>query len=92
LDSRHVSNWAQILLCFVDDCYNAQTPPETIQKSDSLLDVLKLLGLQSNDNFFILDEKLFDAKIWFLKKITESFGDSEYAKQAQELLAFILNI
>ena len=93
LNRQHIANWVMILLCFVDDCYKAETPPKHIQKCESLSESLQLMGLQGNDNFFyLLDEKLCDAKIWFLQKIKLENTSPSYAQEAEELLAFIQKI
>jgi len=92
LDKKHIANWVMILLCFVDDCYNTTVAPKNIQKSQSLTESLQLLGLQGDENFYLLEEKLCDAKMWFLQKIKEECSNSSYAKEAEDLLAFILTI
>ena len=91
MKSSHVENWVRFLLCFVDDCSKAM-PPEDIQKSESMTEVLQLAGLQSLSEFFLLDEKLYSTKIWFLQKIIAESPGTDYAKDAAELIAFIMKL
>jgi hypothetical protein len=91
LSGAHIGNWVRLLLCFVEESYKSK-PPESIQKSSSLSETLQILGLQGSDSFYLLEPKLSDTKIWFLQKIIAESGKSSYAEEAQELLAFILEM
>lgn len=92
LDKDHVVNWVRFLLCFVDACYQAPISPDDIQKTESVLGTLNLVGLQNESIFYLLDQDLLDTKIWFLNKIISANYTSSYAPEASELLAFITQI
>lgn len=91
LNKNHIANWVKILMCFVEDCFVAESPPTNILRCD-LIESLQLMGLKGNEDFYLLDEKLFDAKLWFLQKIKNESTEPAYVKQAEELLAFMLKI
>jgi hypothetical protein len=91
LEKSHIDNWVRLLLCFVDDCKNAKSAPDNIQRS-SLAEVLQFLGFKGTKDFFILDKELLETKIWFLKKIKKESSRTSYAKEAADLLAFMLEM
>lgn len=91
LNKNHIANWVNILMCFVEDCFLAESPPKNISRCD-LNECLQLMGLKGDENFYLLDQKLFDAKLWFLQKIKNESTGPNYVKQAEELLNFMLEI
>jgi len=92
LNKDHIGNWVRLLLTFVDDCFNTMSVPENIHNSSSLSDVMQIMGLQGEQDFFVLDKELLEAKKWFLQKINHQSGGTVYAKEASDLLAFISEI
>ena len=92
LNADHIGNWVRFLLCFVDDCCNATIPPKDVSAVSTILEALQLVGLQSSEDFYLLDQKLYDAKMWFLQRIDGRKDGSIYGKEPSELLAFMQQI
>ena len=88
LSSAHVVNWVRFLLCFVDDCFHATSAPVDLRPAETILETFQFSGLQNIEDFYLLDQQLYNTKLWFLKKIQEREGSS-WRKEASELLAFM---
>jgi hypothetical protein len=89
LSRPHVANWVRFLLCFVDDCAKTSIVPNDLKPAETLLETLRLVGLQNKENFYLLDEHLQDTKMWFLQKIKDNTSGSNFSQEASELLAFM---
>ena len=92
LKSEHILYWASLMINFVEGCKNSEPPPQ-IAPARKLSEVLKLLNLQGRDDFFLLEPRLLDTKLWFLRKIVNSAQiDRDLAEEAVELIDFITEI
>lgn len=89
LQRDHVANWVRLLLCFVEECRLAEEPPKDVQRVGSMVDALRIIGLQSESDFYLLDEKLSATKFWFLQKVASECKTEFYGEEAAKLLAFI---
>lgn len=69
LDREHITNWVTIFMNFVD---RETSPPNDLSLAGSVAESLELLSLQGNQEFLILDQKILNAKLWFLRKIKNS--------------------
>ena len=92
LNSEHIGGWTRLLLCFVDQCQKIKIAPESIQKAESLAEVLSIIGIHGKEEFLFLDEHLCNTKIWFLRKIIQENSTGVFASEANDLLAFMLEI
>ncbi len=72
LDALHVRHWTSLLLNFVGSCKGQHVAPAFLSSAQSVKEVLMWLGLQGFDDFYLLDRKLLDTKIWLLNKISKS--------------------
>jgi len=93
LEKNHIKNWALIFLNFVETCKTSDFVPQSTRYCENITDVLSALGLGTfnGGSFQILDHTLFDAKVWFLKKLIDN-GNENICEQAQEHLEFIARI
>lgn len=92
LSTEHVLNWTRLMLNFIEGCKDA-TAPEDLTVAPTIRSVLELLNLQGSGDFYLLDKKLLDTKLWFLRKVCEtSHLDYTLLGDAHEMVEFITDI
>jgi hypothetical protein len=93
LETDHVLNWVRLFLNFIDSCKDYPEPgPSDLLETTDIKEVLRCIGLQEKEGFFILDQNLLETKKWFLKKLARNKETSVVAFEANNLLAFISQI
>jgi hypothetical protein len=88
LDEIHVRNWARLILHFVDFSRSCKSVPTDISPVKTVAELLRCLGLESDDEFVVADSEILGLKLWILRKIA-AFSDASLALEAQERLEFI---
>lgn len=100
LESRHVLNWARLMVHFVDCSVEFDKLPLDVEPAKSVDEVLYYLGLgglnpsfcdEGTEEFLVLDGDLFDLKVWFLEKLASQRG-GRTAREAKKKLEFIATI
>jgi hypothetical protein len=87
LDKTHIKNWNMLYVNFIDSMLCDPTPPENVTPANTVRETLQLLGLESQNDFFILSPDLHETKLWFLNKIIRSpHCESSFKNEAKEIL------
>lgn len=88
LDPLDIKCWAKLFLNFIENCKNRKMPDD-IQYC-SLNELLIYFGISHENEFFILDEDLYEAKIWLLERFVR-YSDT-HAIEALKILKLIQNL
>lgn len=92
LSTEHVRNWIKLIVNFVDVSMNASSPM-VLEPVKTVAEALSLLGLAGEKGqFWMLDDQLFDTKIWLLKKVLASETLNVFHEEAAEMLRFVTEI
>jgi hypothetical protein len=86
LSYDHVKNWIVLMVNFVQCCKNNPIIPADIGDAISVDEFLTLLGLKSNEAFWLLDRDILNTKIWVLERLKIWFPEAE------EILDLIINL
>lgn len=90
LSKQDVCNWVRLFILFVESSQKASMPPNLLP-AKNLDEVMEILGLTSTKSFYILDQDLYDLKIWFLNRLIQ-FGQRKYMQSAKKMKEFcVLN-
>ena len=84
LDGENIRNWVQIFVSFVDN-YKTLTMPNNL-KSVDVETTLNILGLSSSSDFYILSRTLYNAKVWFLKRLIQHATNRKIQISSTKLL------
>lgn len=79
LDKNNVVNWIRLFVSFVEKSKNSSLP-DTIDQEQSFDQFLCNFDLQSNSEFYFLDEDLYNLKMWIMDRII-NFGSKKYVEQ-----------
>ena len=84
LDGECIKNWVQLFVSFVDN-YETLTMPRNLKCVD-VETTLNILGLSNSSNFYILSRTLYNAKVWFLKRLALHATNRKIQISAKKLL------
>lgn len=84
INSREIKNWIRLFINFLDTCKGAVFPEKIT--TVGLMETLKILGLHSDEPFFILSKALRDTKMWFLKRIIKHTSRRNIKSEAEDVL------
>lgn len=88
LEKRDVKNWARMWIHFVSSAAK-RTMPENLQPCN-VYQTLQYLGLQGfGTDFYFLDARLYETKIWFLDRLCRYASCAKTKKEASKILAYI---
>jgi hypothetical protein len=93
LEKKHVKNWVQLMLHFVDFCKNRSAPSD-LMPANSVANFLQIMGLHSvPGDFPLLERRLWNTKVWLLQKLANSATATRQVRaEALEMLAFISEV
>jgi hypothetical protein len=91
LDPGEIKNWARLFIHFVHSQRKAPWPA-TVAPLIDIKSALAVLGLHSDDPFFLLSKGLYETKAWFLSRILKHSSKKLYKAEAQEFLNFIVPV
>lgn len=91
LDGEHIKNWIFLFLNFVETCSNAVFSPQTSKECENVIEALSFLGIGRSPNgaVQILDNDLYETKVWFLNNLIKKSKSKSIKKDAKEHIEFI---
>lgn len=90
LDYYDIKNWLRFYLNFIENV-KSLSMPKNISTYGTLNEVLTILGLHHDNNFYIFSEGLLETKIWLLRRII-AFSRGSLVKEARIILNQIIKL
>jgi hypothetical protein len=82
LSGREIVNWVRLFVMFVETSKD-QGMPKNLMPAVELDQVLEILGFRNPDAFYLLDEDLYETKVWLLERMM-TYGKKQYARLAEK--------
>ncbi len=95
LNYQYVKNWIKLFLHFIEVVKDKEFLPYSMFRvTNSCERTLQLLGLESTDkdNLFMLDQELYETKVWFLEQLIKNTQWQKLAEQAEKKKNFITTL
>jgi len=86
LEKRNVLNWVRLFVRFVDLCKDYKMPDLS---SATVEETLNILGLQGDEEFYLLSPGLYDLKTWLLENVIQFGHHKIIKKEAQKIFDFV---
>jgi hypothetical protein len=88
LEADHIFHWGMFFINFVDSAWDKPFP-EDLDPAKTLDEALVYMGLSGEERFFILDDPLYQTKVWLLQRVARNATLKKLAKRANDLLEYI---
>jgi hypothetical protein len=84
-----IKNWVRFFVNFIENC-KIKKMPKNLTMASNFEEVMTILGLHHDKNFYIFSEGLYETKIWIMNRIMSyCWGDSSINNQVSDFFKLI---